>query len=84
MESFTLKWSGLNDFFWFFEMEELRAPEAKDYNWSQVLNCLIFKEIKGIFLMIKIRQIIGLYSFLKIVIFWGYEFLKLCLWQLKN
>ena len=59
-------------------------PEAKDYNWSQVLNCLIFKEIKGIFLMIKIRQIIGLYSFLKIVIFWGYEFLKLCLWQLKN
>ena len=54
------QWSGLKDFFWFFEMEELGASEANDYNWSYLLNCFPFKEIKGLFLIIKIRQIIDL------------------------
>ena len=34
MESFVQKWPGLKDFFWFFEIEELGASEAKDYNLS--------------------------------------------------
>ena len=34
MESFAKKWPGLKDFFWFFEMEELGASEANNYNWS--------------------------------------------------
>ena len=49
MESFALKWSGLKDFFRFFEMEELGASEAQK---SEILNyeVLIILKANNIFL----------------------------------
>ena len=40
MESFVWKWPGLNDFFWFFEMDELGASEAHK---AEILNYEVLK-----------------------------------------
>ena len=44
MESFAKKWSGLKDFFWFFEMEELGASEAQK---SEILNYEVLLILKA-------------------------------------
>ena len=40
MQSFAKKWSGLKDFFWFFEMEEFKASEAHK---TELLNYEVLK-----------------------------------------
>ena len=45
MESFAYKWPGLKDFFWFFDMEELKASEGHK---TEILNNEVWKFRKQI------------------------------------